>query len=60
MNQRCCIECREFDHATPRDEERSLVRCLAPANREGIWNKLVRAGQPACPHFAERGSADVR
>lgn len=55
MNQRCCIECRQFDRAAIRVEERSLVRCLDTRNNEGVWSKLVRAGMPACRHF-EAGS----
>ena len=53
MNQRCCIECHQFDRATERTDERSLVRCLDERNRDGIWPRLVRSGMPACRHFQE-------
>jgi hypothetical protein len=51
ISQRACIECRHFDRETKRSEERTLVRCFEERNKDGIWNRLVRAGQPACKHF---------
>ena len=51
MNQRCCIECRQFDREAVRNEEASIVRCFEPRKKDGLWNHLVRAGQPACKFF---------
>ena len=52
MSQRCCIECRQFDREAVRNEEASIVRCFEPRKKDGLWNNLVRAGQPACKFFA--------
>lgn len=54
IDQRCCVECALFDRAAVRQRENSLVRCLADANKEGVWHKLVMAGSAACKLFQAR------
>lgn len=48
---RICFECRHFDREAERREERSIVRCFEERNKDGVWFRLVRAGQHACKHF---------
>lgn len=60
MPPRICIECRSFDHDTPRAEERTIVRCMEPRNKGPVWPKLVAGPYPACPHFQPLANEDAR
>jgi len=51
MQHRTCIECRSFDHATPRAEAATIVRCMDARNNGPAWPKMVAAAYPACRHF---------
>jgi hypothetical protein len=48
---RTCRACRSFDHATPRAETATLVRCFEERNREGVWLKIVSGEYAACRHY---------